>query len=667
MADQKLMAEIGRAGLKVSGGQILEEFDNDIRGVKGVRIYDQMRKADPIVATGLRVINWIISQVNWHVDAGGETPQDEEAEQFLTSCMDDMSGTWTDFIHEVLSFLPFGWAYLESVYKIRNGANGDPPSSYDDGKIGYRKFVLLGQDTLYKWEFDETGGVKGMVQLLPYQQGTTPMVTIPIDKALLFRLDKEKGSPEGVSLLRPCYGPWYKKTQIEEIEAIGIERDLTGVLIIHMPVAANATDKDQAVKLLEQFKADDMTGFVAPRTGPGEENQWTFEIINSPGNKSIDTDKVVRRYEFQIMRAFLAQFLMLGSGESGSYALATSHRGMFEVALNSIVKSIEETINRFMVPPLFRLNDFGQLTALPKISAGRISKIDMDKFAEAMNKLVAAGALTPDRSLEDYIREELDLPQLPEDAQKQVKPEVTGKTQTAQKAAEYDMSLEECGADFEGAEEDIDWTCDVPYEARSVVRRIFAEPDLAPIDLLRNEIDDAGDEIDKQAQDYKDGHLEEAAFIAAMLLLLKRTERKALELGQKRVNPKAQTIDEINRQLAVEYHNRQMGFFRDFVPDMAGLSAAQLAARSRLYLQSSEGLFHTIIKTAQEKIAKATGKERYATWHTTPAEHCSVCAGWEGKSWPVSKLPTVPRGGATPCLSNCKCFLTYSDRLPKGG
>ncbi len=453
MADQQLMAEIGRSALRTYGGQIAEEFDPDLRGIRGARIYDQMRKADPSVATGLRVINWIISQVNWHVDAGGEAPQDIEAADFLRSCMDDQSGTWIDFVHEVLSFLPFGWAYLEAVYKVRNGAKGDALSAYDDGRIGWRKFVLLGQESLLKWEFDETGGVKGMVQSLI---GAPFTATVPIEKALLFRLDKEKGNPEGVSLLRPCYGPWYKKTNIEEIEAIGIERDLTGVLIIHMPAGATATDKNQAVKLLEQYKADDMTGFVAPRLGAGPENEWSFEIINSPGSKSIDTDKVVRRYEFQIMRAFLAQFLMLGSGESGSYALATSHRGMFEVAIASIVKSMEETINRFMVPPLFRLNDFGQLTSLPKISAGRISKVDMDKFGEAINKLMAAGALTPDRALEDYIRDELDLPALPEDAQKKVKPETTGKTA---KASEFIQDIDD--EEFLG----IDCTSDIPAEA----------------------------------------------------------------------------------------------------------------------------------------------------------------------------------------------------------
>lgn len=411
MPDVKaLTAEIGRSGLAQYGGRIVDEYDPDLRMPNAARIYDEMRKADPTVAVGLRIINWFIGRITWAVEPGGDTPADQDAATFLESCLTDMSETWSKFIRDILTCLPFGFAYLETVYKLRNGGDADPASQHDDGRVGWRKFVLLGQDTLSRWDFDETGGTQAFVQVGDLIGGVyLPERAIPIDKALLFRLDDEKNNPEGVSLLRSVYLPWYSKKQIQEIEAIGIERDLTGVLIIHLPESATAADQSKAQQLLEQFKADDMAGFTAPQFGPGDHQRWRFEIINSPGSKSIDPDKAIQRYQLEIARSFLAQFLMLGQN-SGSRALSDDQSEVFAVAIGAIVLNIEETLNRFAVPPLFKFNDFGQLTALPRIKAGRVSKSDSGKFATALQSLAAGGFLTPDDALEAYIREELELP-----------------------------------------------------------------------------------------------------------------------------------------------------------------------------------------------------------------------------------------------------------------
>ena len=81
----------------------------------------------------------------------------------------DMSQTWEDTISEILSFLPFGWSYHEIVYKRRLGDTEDPTtrSRFNDGKIGVRKLPIRAQETLWEWKFDETGGIRGMIQLAP--------------------------------------------------------------------------------------------------------------------------------------------------------------------------------------------------------------------------------------------------------------------------------------------------------------------------------------------------------------------------------------------------------------------------------------------------------------------------------------------------------------------
>lgn len=427
----KITAEVGRRSLKQFYGYVYEEYDPDLRGIRGVRIYDEMRRADPTIAMGLRIIKWFLGRVAWTAEPAADTPQDNEAALFLDSCREDMAGTWSKFIRDVLTCLDFGWAYIEWTLKQRNGPDADVPSRFDDGRFGWRKLTLVGQETLLRWEIADDGGINGMWQLSIYTPPPS-LVLVPMEKCVLFRTDDEKNNPEGICLLRPLYRSWYIKKQIEEIEAIGIERDLTGVLVISMPVSATDTDKTKAQDLIEQFKADDMAGFIAPQFGPGEHERWRFEIINSPGNKTIDTDKIVQRYQLEMARSFLAQFLMLGQTGMGSWALSSDQTEVFTVALHSIITNIEETINRYLVPPLFRFNDFGRLTALPKIKAGRLGKGDVAKLADALQKLGSGGFLTAGDDVEKYLRQELDLPEL------QQEPGQSPTEDTGQQAAKGD-------------------------------------------------------------------------------------------------------------------------------------------------------------------------------------------------------------------------------------
>ena len=68
--------------------------------------------------------------------------------------------------------------------------------------------------------------------------------TIPMSKALLFRTKSRKNNPEGRSILRNAYRSWYFKRRIQEIEGIGIERDLAGLPVMHGPEGLDLWNDD---------------------------------------------------------------------------------------------------------------------------------------------------------------------------------------------------------------------------------------------------------------------------------------------------------------------------------------------------------------------------------------------------------------------------------------
>ena len=123
---------------------------------------------------------------------------------------------------------------------------------------------------------------------------------------------------------------------------------------------------------------------------------------------------MVQRSSIAIARSVLAQFLTLGQGRVGSYALSKDMRDLFHLAIKGYMDRIEETLNRYAVDRLFSLNEFQTLTAVPRLRHGRMGQRAVDIFVAALEKLFTMGMPI---TYEDwnFIRTELELPLLPDE------------------------------------------------------------------------------------------------------------------------------------------------------------------------------------------------------------------------------------------------------------
>jgi hypothetical protein len=371
----------------------------------------------------LFAIDKLVREVNWHVTPP-EGPEGEEAAKFVEECMEDMSHSWDDFISEVLTCLIYGWSWHEIVYKKRVGPwekDGKRRSKYSDGKVGWRKMPIRAQETMMRWVFDETGGIKGMVQMAP---PAYKMTTLPIEKSLLFRTAPSKGNPEGVSLLRRSYRPWYFKKRLEEFEGIGVERDLAGMPVAKVPAdflsAAPGTEKHKVVqgfrKMVRGVRRDENEGLVLPAQYDPDTKQplFEFELMSSSGARQFDTNAIIQRYEQRILMTVLADFILVGHESVGSYSLHTDKSGIFRASLNSITQIIADTLNRHALPRLFEVNGW-RLEELPKIEPSEIDPPDLDQLASFISATAGAGMQWfPDPDLEKFIRDIARLPEIPD-------------------------------------------------------------------------------------------------------------------------------------------------------------------------------------------------------------------------------------------------------------
>jgi len=419
------LQEMGVTGLKRAAGIVDEEFLPALRGRKAVKIFQEMSLNDPIVGSLLFSITQLLRNVDWRVEGTDNTPEATEAKDFLEQCMDDMSHTWDDMIADILTCLVYGWSWHEIVYKKRIGPwERDPKkkSKYTDGRIGWRKIAIRSQETMLRWIFDEDGGIKGLVQLSPPQYQS---VVIPIERSLLFRTDTSKGNPEGVSILRRSYRPWFFKKRLEEFEAIGVERDLAGMPVARIPAAymdAPAGSKERKVfeafkKMVSNVRRDEHEGLVLPTQYDRNTKQplFDFELLSAGGSRTFDTNALIQRYEQRILMTVLADFILVGHEGQGSYALHVDKTGIFRSALNSFANMIADVFNRHAIPRLFELNGW-KLDELPKIVPNNVDPPNLTELTQFMTGMAGMGMeWFPDAELEAFLRDIAHLPALPDE------------------------------------------------------------------------------------------------------------------------------------------------------------------------------------------------------------------------------------------------------------
>lgn len=402
--------EQGRVGLNRWGGRISEEFLPELRGIQGVRVYTEMAENDDVVGAILFAIKMLIRQASWSVQAGGKEKVDVKAAEFVESCLHDMQDTWTDTISEILSFLTYGWSLVETVYKRRMGKKRDPrlDSKFDDGLIGWLKLPLRSQESLYEWQFDERDNLLGFIQM---PAPTFDVIKIPAEKFLLFRTESRKGNPEGRSILRNAYRAYFFKKKLQELEGIGVERDLAGFPVLVAPEGvdiwspANSGLLAKCDDFVKNIRRDSMEGITLPAG-------WKLELLSTGGARQFDTSAIISRYDNRIAMTVLADFLFLGHETVGSFALSSDKTELFATAIGAYLDVICETFNRHAIPRLIDINakSFAGLSDYPHLTHGDIETQDLSKLGAYLKDMTGLGLITPDDALEEYLREQASLP-----------------------------------------------------------------------------------------------------------------------------------------------------------------------------------------------------------------------------------------------------------------
>lgn len=366
----------------------------ELRWPMSIDVYDRMRRQDAQVISVLRAVTLPILRTPWRIDPNGASP---EVAQLVA---DDLGlplvgseprpvvrtrdrFSWFEHLRMALLMLPLGHSYFEQVYRI------------EGGRARLRKLAPRPAQTIEKVNVATDGGLVSIEQF--GTPGSVEPVVIPVNRLVAYVLDMEGGNWLGQSLLRGCYKNWLIKDRLLRVQAQTIERNGMGV-----PLYTGADGEESlatGLGMAKAWRSGDNSGAAVPF--------GANLLLRGVEGDLPDADKPIRYHDEQIARAVLAHFLNLGS-QTGSWALGTTFAEFFTLSLQSVAQEVANVATAHVVEDIVDLN-WGESEPAPKVVFDEIGSRHT-ATADAIKALIDAGAVFPDRDLEEHLRTAYGLP-----------------------------------------------------------------------------------------------------------------------------------------------------------------------------------------------------------------------------------------------------------------
>lgn len=389
--------EIGDSGTRILDGIIGEEYNTKLADVRGIAVYDEMRKSDGTIRAAVLAVTLPVRAAHWFIKPGSEDKADQEIAEFVRKALFEQdSFSFDDVIRQALLSLPFGVMAFEKVFTT-GAIDGQT-------RILWGKLAPRMPRTIQKWAIAD--GKFGITQ----NKSDGSVVEIPGEKLIIFVNEMEGENWWGTSILRAAYKHWFIKNTIYKIDAIAFERQGLGVPEVVLPENFTEADREKAEQIAKNLRANSNAYVIRPEG-------ITIGFMDMKANTTRDPQNALAHHNREIMKSILAQFLELGAaasaGTSGSRALSEDHSDLFLQSLEAVARSVAAAFNKQAIRELVDLN-FDNVKAYPTLDFEGITETDTKALSDTYKTLIDTGAITPQDADETYFRGLLDLPEFDE-------------------------------------------------------------------------------------------------------------------------------------------------------------------------------------------------------------------------------------------------------------
>jgi hypothetical protein len=399
-----LEREIGTSGGTVdrTGALIEDSLDlvPELLWPMSVSTFSRMRR-DAKVRESLQAVTLPIRRARWEIDPNGARPEivalvaqdlglpvrGAEEQQPTGRLRDRFS--WDEHLRLALLELVYGHMPFEQLYRIL------PTGPGGQLQARLRKLAPRLPQTIAEIRVAKDGGLEGIVQHDAPRAAQRRPQMIGVDRLVWYAHDREGANWQGQSALRSAYRPWRLKDEALRVWATSLRRNGIGQPVYEG--AQGETDLSKGRELARRARVSEVSGAAVPNGA-----KLTFEGVRG---SLPDHREFVKVQDEEIAASVLAEFLKLGSSESGSRALGETFVDFFLHSLHAEAQHLADVATSHVVEDLVDLN-FGEDEQAPRVVVDDIGT-DHRVTAEAISSLLAAGALTADDELEDYVRRSL--------------------------------------------------------------------------------------------------------------------------------------------------------------------------------------------------------------------------------------------------------------------
>jgi hypothetical protein len=388
---------LGSSGTRIFAGFLSEEYLSTLKGMARADIYDKMRRQESQIKMVLSAIKNPIKAAHWNFEPADDSDKAQKQAEFLEHVLfKDLERPWRKFVSEALTMIDFGHSVFEVIHKpvIDHPRFG----SY----MGIKKLGFRSQRTIQRFMFDpQTQEFRSVIQMSFGDLGR--IVEIPAEFLLIFSLDDEGDNMEGVSVLRPCFGPYTQKQLYIKLEAIGNEKYAVPTPIMEVPKGKeNSSELDEAKLALQAYTSHEQAYLTIPEG-------WKLNFPTS----EFDPQKLklsIDRCDQAMVKSVIANFLELGmSNSGGSYSLSFDQSDFFLKALTYIADEVAAVVNEKLVKPLIDMK-YGPQDEYPELKHAGIDDDAGKELAESLKYMSESNVIEPDDVLEDAVRTRFRLP-----------------------------------------------------------------------------------------------------------------------------------------------------------------------------------------------------------------------------------------------------------------
>lgn len=562
---------------------------------------------------------------------------DEDIQSFVQHSINQMEGSWSNVIAEMLTFIPFGRSFSEVSYTIKK-------------RVAYLDKIRT-VDPRYYW-FE---GYSGNIHRVHYMRNVN--VYIPYENGV--HLINQPylslgGDPYGVAICRRAYPYWELMKVVNACMAIASERQATKLLVAKTDTANNN---------VTMINPETGYPFTDPATGePRFFNQAYIMSKNLEDMKNnsyavIDiaddifaiaheTDgsffmNILGYLESMIMLSWLVPRTVTGTGaiSSGDSNLNAGHRGILELVIKSQMEMVGDILVEQVIRPMIEFN-FGEQKDYGIFPIKSQDNEDVISLLNIVNNCISTGAFAlNDLAVINRMRELAGIAPL-EMLNTQEETSLKKSYSWATKAAQEPTSFY--------------WNPSsqrYQYANGNKQGQFVREKDVTRI--TEKAITDTLKMGNKVTDNLLSGKINVSTWERQTAELIKNVSLYQYSLGiggLKQMDWRDHA--ELNGKLNLQYQ-----YLRTFSNEIirGNLSEAQIAARAQMYYNKTRHFYEDGRLEGHSRNGYLWERRVIAASHS-----CSDCIRYSGMGW--AKIGTLPNPGENcQCRANCRCVKYYSN------